>query len=330
MVSNCNALAKYASLDLCGDETTFSHMGYGESNTGLLKRLGQTRPGITRGIQTVMLFDVGRNRPRAYVHRHKLQQNPLKMASGPNECRMLLEQIAQMVEGAPGNKKKIFREKPHTTWDNYFSGDAIYDWIGKNGFSCTTTCRRDRFPKDIPKQYLHLKKTDTSLRTKVARFTQPIIAVKDEKEPTSDGEENILFQRAHISFQSTSSCNIATVNALNGCKSYLRARERGKHDKKRNWVIEMNDARELYLSTYGCIDNVDKLIKFCQLKCFSWKYWHAAMLHAKAMVCVVAYDMYVECCEGNLDSTWKIEKKLSFGEFRDKLGRRSGLHTTQD
>ena len=44
------------------------------------------------------------------------------------------------------------------------------------------------------------------------------------------------------------------------------------------------------------------------------------MLHAKAMVCVVAYDMYVEC-EGNLDSTWKIEKKLSFWEFRDKLGR---------
>ena len=107
MVANCNALTKYASLDLCGDETTFSHMGYGESNTGLLKRLGQTKPGITRGMQTVMLFDVGRNRPRAYLHRHKLHPNPLKMASGPNECKILLEKISGMVEGSPGNKKKI-------------------------------------------------------------------------------------------------------------------------------------------------------------------------------------------------------------------------------
>ena len=126
-----------------GYETTFSHMGHRESNTGLLKKLGQTKPGITRGMQTVMLFDVGRNRPRAYLHCHKLHHNPLKMASGPNECRIFLEKISGMVESAPGNKKKIFREKPHTVWDNYFSGGVIYDWIGKNGFSCTTTCCRD-------------------------------------------------------------------------------------------------------------------------------------------------------------------------------------------
>ena len=45
------------------------------------------------------------------------------------------------------------------------------------------------------------------------------------------------------------------------------------------------------------------------------------MLHAKAMICVIAYDMYIECSEGNLDSAWKVKKKLSFWEFRDKLGR---------
>ena len=167
-----------------------------------------------------------------------------------------------MVEGAPGNKKKIFRKKPYTTWDNYFSGEAIYEWIGKNGLSCTTICCRDWFPKDIPKQQLHLKKTDTSLRTKVARFTEPMIAAKEHKEPISNGDERILYQQAHISFQSTSSCKIATVNALNSCKSSLKARKREKNDKKRNWVIEMKDTLELYLSTYENIDNVDKLIKF--------------------------------------------------------------------
>jgi len=49
LVRNCNVLTKYADLDLCGDETTYAHMGYGESNTGLLKRLGQIKPGVTTG-----------------------------------------------------------------------------------------------------------------------------------------------------------------------------------------------------------------------------------------------------------------------------------------
>ena len=68
MVKNCNALTKLAETDLCCDETTFSHMGYGEANTGLLKRLDQTEPGVTRGMQTIFLFDVHRIRPRAYLH----------------------------------------------------------------------------------------------------------------------------------------------------------------------------------------------------------------------------------------------------------------------
>ena len=60
MVHNCNAMAKQAELDLCCDETTFSHMGYGEANTGLLKRHGQTKSGVIRGMQTILLFDVHR------------------------------------------------------------------------------------------------------------------------------------------------------------------------------------------------------------------------------------------------------------------------------
>jgi hypothetical protein len=51
--------------------------------------------------------------------------------------------------------KKIFREKPHSTWDNYFSGDMILNWLGENGFSSTMTCRRDRLPAEIPGHFLH-------------------------------------------------------------------------------------------------------------------------------------------------------------------------------
>ena len=56
-----------------------------------------------------------------------------------------------------GSTKKVFGEKPHTTWDNDFSGDLVMDWLGQNGFGSTTTCRRDRLPSGVPNQYLHLK-----------------------------------------------------------------------------------------------------------------------------------------------------------------------------
>ena len=310
LVHNCNAITKYADLDLCGDETTFAHMGYGEANTGLLRRLGQMKPGVTRGMQTVMVFDVGRIRPRAYVHRHKCHPNPNHLPQGCNELMMCLNKLNKMVIGNDGNNKKIFKQKPHITWDNFFSGDTILDWIGRQGFGTTMTCRRDRLPSDIKGMYLHKKKTDTSPRTKVARFMNPIVAVKT----------NETYQRVHVSFQSTSSCNITTVNAMSACNLSLRSRERGALDKKRKWVIEMNNARALYLATYGVIDNVDKLVKYTRMQLCSWKYWHAAMLHAKKIACVVAYDIYRECCEGNLNPLWKVSKPLSFWQFRDKLG----------
>ena len=88
---------------------------------------------------------------------------------------------------------------------------------------------------------------------------------------------------------------------LHSVVSISEKKQRGQKDNKREWVIEMNDARALYLATYVIIDNVDKLIKYSNMSICSWKYWHAAMLHAKKMVCVIAYDMYLECSEGNLN-----------------------------
>ena len=130
------------------------------------------------------------------------------------------------------------------------------------------TCRRDRLPAKVKGEFLHKKKTDVNVRSKVARFLHPIVLVK-----TTD-----TYQRVQTSFQSTSSCNISTVNALLQCKKYLRSKERGQSDKKRKWVIEMNDARALYLATYGIIDNVDKMINFSNMKLCSWKHWQKNQL----------------------------------------------------
>ena len=120
MVHNCNVMTKQAELDLCCDETTFSHMGYGEANTGLLKRLGQTKPGVTRGMQTILLFDVHRTRPRVYLHRHQCHPNEMKLPSGPNEVKLLIEKLDSMLVGSDGVSFKIFLEKLYITCNNCF------------------------------------------------------------------------------------------------------------------------------------------------------------------------------------------------------------------
>ena len=79
---------------------------------------------------------------------------------GNIEVKMIVDKLKPKVIGSHGDEKKIFRDCPHMTWDNYFSGDKIFDYIEKNGFGCTMTCRRDRLPGDIDGKYLHKKKTD--------------------------------------------------------------------------------------------------------------------------------------------------------------------------
>ena len=42
------------------------------------------------------------------------------------------------------------------------------------------------------------------------------------------------------------------------------------------------------------------------------------MIHRKALAVVVAYDMYLECAEGDLAPAWKMEKPMDFWSFREK------------
>ena len=272
IINNVNFLSMDAELDCTIDETTFATASPGESGAGVTYRI-VGKPNVSKGGQTVLICDAHRIRPRAYYHRHKLHVKPDGWtASGMIEARRLLEKLEPMVdeEKNKNNKiKKIYRSKPHVTMDNYFSGDKICDWIGQKGFGATMTCRRDRLPSGVPGKYWHKQRTDTSKHTKVARFFQPIVAVKDHE---ATEEDHCAYRRVHVSFQSTSSCNISTVNALSKCNLAVHKRERGVFESKRTWGIEMNAARELYLGTYSRIDSIDHLIKNCRLKYRSWKY----------------------------------------------------------
>jgi hypothetical protein len=87
----------------------------------------------------------------------------------------------------------------------------------------------------------------------------------------------------------------------------------------------MNHARRVYLSAYNGIDVLDHLIKNARLYYRTWKYWHAPKNHALVIAIAItcAYDIYLECAEGNLKAEWKIEKPISSWEFQCKLGKQA-------
>lgn len=322
LVSNINALTKTADLDQCLDETTWSNMGFGGE---ALYRV-HNKPGVCKGGQTVMLFDVTRKYPRAYIHRHKLQPRPPPFTQqGTSELYSLASGIKPLIMGAEqeegDNRRQIFSTEPHITADNHFSGDPVMGWLGENGYGGLMTCRRDRLPHDIEKKYLHhIKQQETqSQRCKVARYEKPIIFTKHVKEDAEHGKRS--YSRAHVSFQSTGTTNISTVNSLNSCSLYVRTKERGRGQNKRAWGIEMNEGRDIYLNTYSQMDSTDHLIKNANLYYKTWKFWHAPMRHAKSLAAVVAYTMYLECGSGDLKPDWKVAKLMSFRDFRLKLSK---------
>jgi hypothetical protein len=70
-----------------------------------------------------------------------------------------------------------------------------------------------------------------------------------------------------------SSYNLSSVNSLPKTSLHVAQREKGAHgEHKRYWEIKMNDARELYLKTYGIIDTLDKYILNANIGYRSWKY----------------------------------------------------------
>jgi len=251
---NTNSLTLFAETDQCFDETSYAFNGWGEAGTGLIG-LVMGKPNITRGGQLCLLSDVHRIRPRAYVHRHKLHTKHYNCA-GPNEVRLVWEQLQPLLNPTAHRPRSLFREKPHITCDNFFSGDDILSFAATEGFGLTMTCRRDRLPKTIPKKHLCKDKTQVNKRSRAARWMHPIFCIREH-------QSGALIQLT--TFQSTSSCNLIHVNAINSNSLYASAKERGKGAHKRQWGIEMNESRRLYLDSYGRIDSIDHLIKNCSM-----------------------------------------------------------------
>ncbi len=103
--------------------------------------------------------------------------------------------------------------------DNHFSGDDVLRYLGEGGWKETMTCRRDCLPKSVPRKYFNfIKAAPVNIRSKVAQFERPIIAVKKVKHQDSDRQcdDKKDYVLCHVSFQfqSTRGTNISMVNAL--------------------------------------------------------------------------------------------------------------------
>jgi len=244
-----NLFTKRADKDACVDETTWAFSGMGGAASGRV----HNKPGVTKGGQTVMLFDVGRRYPRAYFHRHGLvQKNDGFSMQGPNELYELLQQVKDLTINNPSaetilstkHQRKIYEKgTTHVTADNHFSGDKMAEYCGENGFGLTCTTRRDRLPKSVDKKYFHhFTQQDThGKRCKAARYKNPIIAVKEVKAT----ESTKAYTHIITSFQSTGTTNITCVNALEKAGRFFTKRERGRDKEKRVWAIKNNRPRQL-------------------------------------------------------------------------------------
>jgi hypothetical protein len=165
-------------------------------------------------------------------------------------------------------------------------------------------------------------------RSKVARFEQPIIDVKNIIKPRKkalNDDDNVQGTRALtnkdnemvddkkkdylnfcVSFQSTGGTNITSVNALSLVELYVHEQNKGRGNQKRTWGIEMNEARETYLKTYSAIDKIDQMLFGWDVKHKSWRWWHAPMRHVKAIAISMAYSLYLQYAEGSVDPDWKV------------------------
>ena len=75
---------------------------------------------------------------------------------------------------------------------------------------------------------------------------------------TEDAKE---YQCIHVTFQSTSSCNISSVNSLGEVKIYAKKKERGLGVNKRIWIIEINNGWCFYLGMHNMVDILNHFLK---------------------------------------------------------------------
>ena len=109
---------------------------------------------VSKGGQTVMMYDVNNRYPCAYVHHHSCHPpDDIFNVKGPAKIMMLGKQLDQLVIGADEasialvnqatgkatlvSKKQIYERQPHIIINNFFSHDKLLDILGRKGYGMT-------------------------------------------------------------------------------------------------------------------------------------------------------------------------------------------------
>ncbi len=240
---NMNQLIERGGLDLTMDKTTWPNSSYANIQ-GRLNGKKTDKEG-----QHALLLDSQRRYLYAWTPRHKFFEIKAPFtAMGPAEVVCMMDIIKSLVKDAPkepnDKRRQIFEEHVHVAMANFFSGDEVLRFLGEGGWKATMTYRRDWLPNEVPKMFFNfLKAMPVNTRSKVARFEQPIIAVKNVIQPrkkASNDDDDVQGTRAstkkdnelvsdkkkdyvicHVSFQATGGTNITSVNALSLVELYV-------------------------------------------------------------------------------------------------------------
>ena len=258
-ISNVNYFTEKASLDAAIDESSWFDSCQGPFVQRILK--GKKIP---CGGQSTLLCDVGTYFPRAVIHRHSSNPKYEGFDQGSSEVKMLVDNYILPQVGP----NKLWTEKPHLTFDNFFFKERVSRYLGNVGIPHTCTCARNKLPFQLDNKFFH-KEKGQRVGMKAARYLPPIVFVKEE-----DNYRMVLF-----SFQSTGTTNIMCVNSVSDGRFYVKRKERGRKDNKYVRLIEMNMGRELYLLTYGAVDNLDALIEMCKVSFINQSLFVASLFY---------------------------------------------------
>ncbi len=88
-----------------------------------------------------MLLDARRRYVYACMARHKFYKEEKGWTStGPVEVKRMVELLSPLIKGNPKDSKyrrrQIFKNPPHITLDNFFSGDQeVIHYLGERGYN---------------------------------------------------------------------------------------------------------------------------------------------------------------------------------------------------
>lgn len=274
------------------------------------------------GFQTVVTMDAFLHRIWTLEVRHTRHERPafstgLDNYSGPLEFLRAKQYLAKL---DPATKKTVLSDACHYTVDNYFDSEKLGRMISRTADQLqpgedldqsgyTSTTRKDRLPPGA-KQCFHTVDVPSkkASRKEELQALNPVVA-------TIPGSAN-----AYVTMMSTQGTTWHIVGpTARAVWVYTRDRKKGLLIK----LDYMNPVRELYLLTYGKIDNFDALlVRILMVWGNRKRYYSSLFVYTFQCIIIMSWQDHCQFIEEHAQvDEWKAMKPLKFAQFAITLGR---------